>query len=76
MGKKHKDWSAEELKKVLFADESQFLAQGQHSRLFRRNKGEKIRSCHINEGVSILKSKCFGVPLAFKVLVFFFQSQG
>ena len=49
--KKHREWITADWKKVLFFDKSHFMAQGQQGRFVRRSMGEKIRSCHINQGV-------------------------
>lgn len=74
--KKYKDWTAADWKKVLFSDESHFIVQGQHSRFVRRSKGEKIRPCHINQGVKHPQKRCFGEVSALKVLDLSFLVQG
>ena len=42
MGKKYREWTTAEWKKVLFLDESHFMEQRQQSRFVKRSKGEKL----------------------------------
>ena len=61
---------------MLFLDESHFMVQGQQSRFVRRSKGEKIRSCHINQGVKHPLKKMFWGNFSFKGIGFVFPAKG
>ena len=57
--KKHKTWTVEEWKKVLFSDESHFYVRGEHSRFVRRSIGESLNSHHVNQTVKHPQKKMF-----------------
>jgi len=57
--KKYKDWTKDQWRKVVFSDESHFLAQGQKSQHIRRTPEEKIRDSHINQLVKHPQEKMF-----------------
>ena len=57
--KKHKTWTVEEWKKVLFSDESHFYVRGEHSRFVRRSIEESLNSHHVNQTVKHPQKKMF-----------------
>ena len=57
--KKHKTWTVEEWKKVLFSDESHFYVRGEHSKFVRRSIGESLNSHHVNQTVKHPQKKMF-----------------
>jgi len=59
LAKNSKEWRAEDWKKVLFSDESQFFVQGLQCRHVRRSDGEKITKGHIIQNVKHLQKKIF-----------------
>ena len=76
MGKKYREWTMADWKKVLFSDESHFMVQGEQSQFVRKSKDEKIRSSHINQGVKYPIKKMFWRSFSFKSIGFLFTVKG
>lgn len=57
--KKHKHWTAEDWRKVIFSDESHFLVQGQRFQHVRRSHGEPVKPEHIQQSVKHPEKKMF-----------------
>ena len=69
--KKYREQTTTDWKKVLFLDESHFIVQEEQSLFFRKSKGEKVRSSHINQGVKYPAKKMFWGSFSLKVLDLF-----
>ena len=50
-GRKHRSWTSEQWKKVLFTDESHFIVQGYQNQFIRRAAGEPLSPLHVNQCV-------------------------
>ena len=57
--KKHKSWSAEHWKNVMFNDESHFFVKGKHNQFVRKSAGERLSASHINHSVKHPQKKTF-----------------
>ena len=57
--KKHKSWTAEHWKNVLFTDESHSFVKGKHSHFVRKSSGERLSASHINQPVKDPQKKMF-----------------
>ena len=57
--KKHKSWSAEHWKNIMFNDQSHFFVKGKHNQFVRKSARERLSASHINHSVKHPQKKTF-----------------